>query len=661
MTQAGESATSASPSEVTPRRDGTADYISGPDLQAVVNWVYRNRVLVGGVGLIVLQFAWKAQFLNHLFFRQDDFHDLDLATKSPLSWSYLTYIGSGHLIIGLRVIAWLSARISLYSWGLASAVSLAFVAATGLAALRLLRTLFGDTPAILVPLTFILLAPLTIPDLGDWSSAMESVPLQLAIFMALNSHVLYIRSGRQRHLAAAAAWVAFGLLFFEKGLVLPLLLLAVTGAFFTDSGSWVHGIRRVLGLYRRAWLVYAALDVGYAALLAVSLRTSASQPAVPGSPGHIVAFAAGMVRETLLPGLVGGPWRWYPLPGNSFAVAAAPTPLVWLSAIVVVIVIGRSSWRRKLAWRAWAVLAGWIALADMLPVIVGRLAGLSASLLALESRYVADAMPVAAICLGLAFLPLVDHRQAEADLVRAAPQHPEWEQAWRPAVAALVGVFVFGSIWSAQAYESVTTGRPSAIYIANASAAIKLAPRGTPVFNEAVPGDMVEGLFGSYALQSTVIGDLQPGKLRWIRDPVGTLDGLRMFGPDGKLYQAFVYGAPSLPLPTGNSCWPVHNGQIVVRLFRAGPPFTGILRIGYLWLSRTPGLLTVRYGSIVRAVAVQRGLHTAYVPVTGSASRVVIGDVVGTPMCLGDVEVGNLRPAPGGQILPPAARATPTA
>ena len=46
--------------------------------------------------LIVAELAWKAQFLRHMYFRQDDFHDLDLAIQSPFSWRYVTFIGAGH-------------------------------------------------------------------------------------------------------------------------------------------------------------------------------------------------------------------------------------------------------------------------------------------------------------------------------------------------------------------------------------------------------------------------------------------------------------------------------------------------------------------------------------------------------------------------------------
>src|SRR5258708_31791138 len=129
------------------RLDEAEDGLEWADLRSRVSRIRSHPVLLLALLLIVAQVAWKAQFLNHLYFRQDDFHDLDLAVEHPLTWSYLTYIGSGHLIIGLRAIAWLLVRTAgTYNWALASTVSMVFVFAADLACLRLLRDLFGERP-----------------------------------------------------------------------------------------------------------------------------------------------------------------------------------------------------------------------------------------------------------------------------------------------------------------------------------------------------------------------------------------------------------------------------------------------------------------------------------------------------------------------------------
>ena len=654
MSQAGEEIYLPAPGQAVARYEDTGDEFEWADLRSVVSWVRNHRVLVVAIVLIVAQLAWKAQFLSHLYFRQDDFHDLDLAVDHPLTWSYLTYIGSGHLIIGLRVVAWMLVRVSgTYNWGVASAVSLAFVAAASLAALRLLRQLFGERPFILIPLGIYVLSPLTMPDLGIWSSALESVPLQLAIFMALSAHVHYVRTGRTAHLAAAGFWVAFGLAFFEKGLVLPLLLFAVTAAFLTDTRSLLAGSLRTLLAYWKAWALYAALMIGYVILLAISLRTSAAHPHAPGSLNGIRTFAWGLLKESFTPAAVGGPWQWLPVADRSYSFAAPPTAQLWLAGAVLVAVIAVSIWLRRTAWRAWAILAGWIALADMLPVVIGRLNAFSPAVLGLETRYLADAIPVLAICLGLAFSPVTGARQARRRRRRHLAEHGLPGQHLRTAAAALVGLFIFGAIWSAQSYQSVTSGSIAASYIGNAARAVRLVPAGTPVFNRAVPGDIVEGLFGSYAMQSKVLGDVAPGKLRWIARPSGTLDGLTIFSDDGKLHMARVTGAPSLPRPAGQACWPARHGRITVRFWRFSPAYTGIMRIGYL--ASASGLIDVQFGDLTRTLAVERGLHTAYLSVTGSVNYVIVRPGGTSGVCIGDVQAGNLGPDPLGRVLPPPA------
>ena len=351
-----------------------------------------------------------------MYFRQDDFHDLDLAIQSPFSWRYVTFIGAGHLIIGLRVVAWFLVRTSLYNWGLASAITLAFVAAANVAALRLLRMLFGDRPAILVPLLVYAFCPLTVPDLGEWSSALESVPLQLALLMAVHAHICYVRTQRRRHLVAAAGWVAFGLLFFEKGLIVPVLLLALTGGFLiAPRGHWLGDMKTALFRFWRAWLVYAVLMAVYLVVLAQALHTSTTHPGTPGSAGAVATFAQGLLKDSLVPGALGGPWQWLPVSGGSYAFAAPPFSLIWIGLLVAIAVVAASIWRRPIAWRAWVLVIGWVALADMLPVIISRLGDFSPSVLGTETRYVADAVPVLAIGLGLAFWPLtMDQSRAKA-------------------------------------------------------------------------------------------------------------------------------------------------------------------------------------------------------------------------------------------------------
>jgi hypothetical protein len=620
------------------------------DLRPAYRWIEGRRpILVAAIVLIAAQLLWRAQFLSRMYFYRQDFFNLDFAIRSPFSWHYLTYVGTGHLTIAERAIIWLLARISVYSWGLASAVSLAFLAAAGLAAFALLRTLFGERPAILVPLAIYLLSPLGIAAVGWWTVALESLPLQLALFMALNAHVRYVRTSRPRYLVMAACWVAFGMLSFEKGLAVPLLLFAVTAAFLVGGGSWIAAMLRALVRYRKAWLVYAVVMIGYVVVLASSLQTSTSRPVVPHASA-VLRFSWDVVKDSLLPGAIGGPWQWWALPGRAYAIANPPAALTWLAFIIAVTIVGASLLRRRVSWRAWGTFAVWVVVADMLPVIIARL-NWYPILLALDTRYVADAVPVLVICVGLAFLPVTDASEASAVPApvdpragaHARPQPSSAERMWRSTASAVFAVFAVGAIWSAGTYEVATSGRPAASYIATAAQTVAMAPPGTHVLDGAVPDQVKVAANGTHA----VIGVIQPGKLDWIEHPKGTIDGLRMFGPDGLLYPAWVYGAASgPPRSRHHGCFPERNGLIVVNFFHSSPYLSTVLRIGYIWTPHSAGQVNVSYGGTVHGLRVEPGLHAAYLPVNGPAPGISVAVPGGVRMCIGDAEAG----APGPQL-----------
>jgi len=620
------------------------------DLRPAYRWIQGRRpILVAAIVLIAVQILWRAQFLSRMYFYRDDFFNLDFAIRSPFSWHYLTYVGTGHLEIVQRAIIWLLARTSVYNWGLASAVSLAFLAAAGLAAFALLRSLFGERPAILVPLAIYVLCPLGIAALGWWTVALESLPLQLALFMALNAHVRYVRTSRTRHLVTAACWVSFGMLSFEKGLAVPLLLFAVTAAFLVGGGSWAAATVRALTRYRKAWLVYAAIMIGYALVLATSLQTSTSSPLVPHASA-VLKFSWDVVKDSLLPGAIGGPWQWWTLPGRAYAIANPPAALTWLAFIIAITVVAASLLRRRVSWRAWATFAAWVVVADMLPVIIARL-NWYPILLALDTRYVADAVPVLAICVGLAFLPVTDGSEASAVPAPAdpragaheRPQPSSAERMWRSTASAVFAVFAVGAIWSAGTYEGATTGQPAASFIASAAETVATVPSGTHILDGAVPDQVKVAANGTHA----VIGVIQPGKLKWIERPKGTLDGLRMFGPDGRLYPAWVYGAASgPPRSRRHGCFPERHGQIVVNFYHSSPYLSTVLRVGYIWAPHTAGQIYISYGGSFHALRVEPGLHAAYLPVDGPALGITVTVPSGSRMCIGDAEAG----APGPQL-----------
>src|SRR5262249_58775347 len=99
------------------------------------------------------------------------------------------------------------------------------------------------------------------------------------------------------------------------------------------------------------------------------------------------------------------------------------------------------------------------------------------------------------------------------------------------------------------------------------------------------------------------------GRPTWIGNPVGTIDGLRMFGSDGRLYPAVISGVYSVLRPgTGlTACWPERHGRVVVKLQHRTSIFDYTLQISYIWAA-APRSVTVQYGNSAQLLAVTDGV-----------------------------------------------------
>ena len=638
----------------------TALPVSGPDEDAVpweeiaTRVARKHGVILAGIGLIIAQLAWKAAVLSHFFFWQDDFVYFDRALDHDLTWQYLMKVEGGHLDPGPFAVSWFMARISLYNWTLVSVVLLVVLAGACLALLRLLRTLFGNRPAILIPLVVYLLSPLTVPALVWWSSAIESLPLQLATFMAVDAHVRYLRGRRPKHFIIASAWMLAGMAFFEKGIVLPFLLFALTSAFFVE-GRWVSAARAAAIRYWKAWLLYGAVLAGYASVLAVQLSAPGATPGQRGSPQDVSGFITGLFKNTFVPGAWGGPWQWFPNPTKIEAFATPPTVLTWLSLLGAATVVVVSIWHRRYAWRAWAILAGWLALADMLPVILGRATlsnGTFLAFLGLDTHYVADAVPILAICLGLAFWPVA----GQPDRRRMPAARTVTGQVVPVATGVALGVFLFGSIWSVQAYVTGTTTQPGRAVIANARQALAAVPRGTVVVNQLASSYLMAAiLLGPYGYDDQVFGKMAPGRIRWAAQPAGTIADLKVLGPDGRLWPAAAVGVASQPVPANRGCWPLKGENIPVPLRTVARVTNGPWTLRMSYASATAQQVYVYFGGRLAPLALKQGLNTAYLAVQGSGNEAVVTAPGGmAKLCVGNIEVGVLLQNLSGSPIPAA-------
>lgn len=567
-------------------------------------------------------------------------------------------VASGHLMpVGLAV-TWGLARVSLYNWQLAAGVILILVAAASLAMLRMLLTVFarpdGPTRAgILIPFAVYLFVPLSVGAVAWLSVALRVLPLQFAMFLAVDAHVRYVRRGRLWALIAAVVWLAVGMAAADQGALVPALLFALTAGYFVP-GRLRDAIWQAVARYWRAWVLYLALLAAYCAVFFARIVGSGVPLPGPGQASSLYRFAGTLLGTAALPGFAGGPWQWL---ASGFAQAAPPAGLQILSWVLAGLVVLASCFFRPGAWRAWVILLGWIALADVAPVAIRGFAG-SVTTLGEQTGYLANATGVFALCLGLAFLPA-------GEATRAAP---------RPARVVAVAAFccfAAGTIASLQAFTTVTPAAAARSYLATARAALAAAPHGSVVVNGPTPTTVMDpGFFPGLADTAHVVrplGARAAGQVTWTSVLDGVYDGPMIFDVKGRLRPVTVTGpqavAPPRPLAQGpgsagqsaHACWNVTSAGLSIPLRGNLYRWPWTARLAY---SGSAGLLSVQYGpDPARTVQIPAGTHLVYVPLVGSGSRVSVrfdGTASAAPLCVTAVTMGLVSPDQAGQAIPAA-------
>jgi len=612
-----------------PAEDTTADgQVPGETPAAVARqpseamaWVRQHWIMLAAVALILVSLVEKGEVLAHAWFRQDDFFLIDWALKNPLSLHFLWTNYTGHLMPGSLALAWILARISLYDWTLTSLVTLVFVAAASFALLRLLRTMFGTRPAILIPLTVYLFCMLGFSGLTFWSTTINWAPTQLAIFMAANAHFTYLRTRRFRHAAFAAAWMVFGLCFDEADVFIPFLLLALTSAFFC-TGPWNRSVVATIREHWRTWALYFAVVLAYAGVFLNQLHTSSLGPGKPGPFSNVLTLGLTLLKTSFIPAAAGGPWRW--LSNGQLAYAVETPVLTALSWVAVPAVIVLSLWFRRHAWRAWITLAAWICLTALAPLVVGRVAlGASPAILGTDLHYLADSLPVLAICLGLAFWPVV----GEEDAYRASSPR----RVRRVGVVAAMAAFLAGSAFSFDGLLGAVHDQAQSSYIATARVAMSQAPAGAVILSSPVPASVeVPYLWGRYGYTATVVGAMAPPArhLHWTTKPSGVMNLLTLDSL-GRLWGVTLAGGQFLLPPKKlHDCWDIGYGTTRIPLVGHVFRWPWEMSLTYSGPAATMG---VEFGGTWHDYVLPAGAHELWVPAPGAGDAVQIRLLGGGP------------------------------
>ncbi|MFC3994966.1 hypothetical protein ACFOVU_03515 [Nocardiopsis sediminis] len=624
--------------------DTTADTTAAPAgaLAAAVSRGVRDPVVMLGSALILASLAVKVVVLRSAYFIEDDFLFVADAAASDLTVEYLTELHKGHLMPGAKLLAYVQTAIAPYDWTLTAGVMLACQAGASAAVFRLLWVVFGRRWAILAPLVVYVFAPLTIPVLAWWSAALNAVPFQLAIALALLWTARYLRTGEARFGWQAAGAVVFGMAFSVKAMFLPPLLFVFAAAFLV-RGRLPGVLWRTLDRDMPFWTGMALLSVGHGLLYLSRQDTSGGEGAGAPRGDTALSMAQRLLGETFPAGAAGGPVEWGPVtPAGGLLNPSAEVVVAAWSAIGVAVIVSLAVRRRS--WRAWAILAGHLVVVDIVPTLLAR--GRYQDVIGYDPRYVADAALVFAVCLAFAFLPV---RGEEGAYRRAWPPGAARTRAARTAAVAATTAFALVGGASTYTFADTLSGGRVRWYLDTVRGSLSEVPPEAGVYPRPVPEDIVLPWNGTRRLSSQVLSPLaEEGVAERIRDPEpagsalvfndagylvpgGPAESSAFFGPaeDEECIATADFG--------GQAVWPVES--------LGGPT----LVLGIAYSSETETELHAFVGDAAESTRLPAAPDGGvwYVPLAGAGNQLMV-TTDPEALCLRWVTFGELEPVTEG-------------
>ena len=354
-----------------------------------MNWVARTAA-----ALIAVQLVVRAVLAFRGYFYWDDLILTGRAgTQGLLSPAYLFDDHDGHVMPGAFLVAGGITRLAPLNW-IGPAISLVVLQLlASLALLRALHVILGWRPVLLLPLTFALFTPLSVPAFAWWAAALNSLPMLAALAWVCADAVLLVRTGNQRYAVTGLLVYFGGLLFFEKAAVIPFVAFTIAAlyAHVTSSGSVATVWRRGVRLWVSALAVTAAWIAVY--LVVVDQKRWSFDVAMTWD------LLSRSVTHGIVPGLVGGPWDWQRwAPASPWA--TPPVAVMVLGWVALAVVVAISFIRKQRIGPVWLVAVGY-AVACQIPIYLMRSSRFTALELAQTLRYLPDLVVVLALLLAV--------------------------------------------------------------------------------------------------------------------------------------------------------------------------------------------------------------------------------------------------------------------
>ncbi|WP_457205837.1 hypothetical protein [Nocardioides sp. P5_C9_2] len=579
-----------------------------------------------GVVLVLAHVAFRAWALVPSWFYLDDYNLLYDTTTGRWGLDYLLEPHNSNLMPGGRAAAWLVAESGTLDWNLAAGLVLLVQAIAAAAALWALLSLFGARWGVIAPLALYLTSAMTLPAMMWWTAALNQVPLQAALFLALGAWVRHLRTRKVVWLVATLVATAVGLFFYVKALLFFPVLAFVALAWFATGGP----LRRLLHVARTYWLA-AVAGLVVAVLYLAYYVLAVDAPFTETSPGIVGRISETMLGTAFMTGVLGGPWSWDPrAPPNAFA--DPPDITVHLAWVVVVLTVVFGVLTRRRTLRAWFLLAAY--LICCLALLVNSRGPEYGAIIGLEYRYLTDAAAIAAVCVGLAFLELPG---APGSSVPRVPSLLR-VQLRPPLVAGLVALVALGGMASSVRYVTYWhTLNESDPWIHALDGDLRRLGR-VDLADTAVP----EGVISAVFAPDNALSKMTP-LLHGTVDFPRASSRLGVVAEDGTVRAATIgSGVRSEEGPARGCGWKVGAAGRSIPLTGRAFAWDWWVRLGYLYSDESP--VTVSAGGDEVETTLLPGLNSLYVRLSGSFDEIRIdGLAPGSTLCVDTVEVGQVE------------------
>lgn len=545
-------------------------------------------------------------------------------TQSLLSAQYLFDDHDGHVMPGAFLVAGVITRLAPLEW-VGPAISLVVLQLLASAALlRALYVILGWRPVLLIPLTFALFIPLTVPGFAWWAAGLNSLPMLAALAWVCADAVLLVRTGNRRYAVTGILVYVGGLLFFEKSAVIPFVAFAVTALL-----AWVTGAS-VAQVWRRGFRLWIGLLAVTAAWIGVYLVV-VDQQRWSLDLGMTWDLLWRSVTHGIVPGLAGGPWDWQRwAPASPWATPSATVmALGWL---VLAAVVAVSLARKQRIGPVWLTAVGY-AVACQVPIYLMRSSQFTALELAQTLRYLPDLVVVLALLSAVAFCA---PNRASSRRLDASPGRSV-------IVIVVAAAFVGSSLFSTVTFLRVWQDSPVPAYLDNARTGLaSVDPLSAPLLDQEVDPMIMQRVAAPENLASHMFA-LLPDRPEFS----STTTELRILDSTGRLRDALVTWVRTIvpgPAPNCGHLVQTEDSEVVMPLDGPLLPADWTAEINYLANSEGSLTMSLTEGLPVK-VPVHPGLNRVFVRLSGAGDAIrVSANTAALSVCVASGPVGFVAP-----------------